>query len=358
MINNKIHYMKGKMKLLVAMLLMLAGFKIYAHDFVVTINDQKVYFNITSNKNKTAEVTFYGDAVNKEPSYFEGELNIPAKVRHNDVVYAITGVGAKAFCDADKLTGVVLPLGVTYIGDFAFEGCTSLSRIIFPGNAVKFGQGVFFKCDKIQYVSFGSEWNTVDLEMFRWSDSITNIVIPAKMDKIKNVKSLKKLETISVDANNTKFSTDNGVLYSNDFKTLYSCPRAFQGELVINKNTKYIINGALYNCNDVTLIDIPESIESFSYREFSKMEKLSKIIFRKSEPVMTALSNGEQVFVLEVANPDVIITIEKKARENYRSLIQQAGEYSDLDGKNANHVDLDNMPDVKNIKTVKSFLNN
>ena len=342
-------------KMIIGLLVMFALVDTYAHDFVVTIDNHKIYFNITSTKNKTAEVTYKGSIVNKEFNYFEGELSIPSKVRHDDVVYTITGIGAKAFCGADKLTGLTLPLGIEYIDDFAFEGCTSLSRIIFPGNGVKFGQGVFFKCDKIQYVSFGSEWKTVDLKMFRWSDSITNVVIPAKMEKIMNVKSLKRLECINVDMNNSKFSSDNGVLYSKNYETLYSCPRAYDGKLIINENTKKITRGAFNDCNLITILDLPESIESFSYKEFSRMSGLSEIIFRKPEPVMTAMSEGNGVFLIEVSNSDVVITVKRKQKKNYVSLVQESGEYSDIDGENVSHVDVDNMPKVKNIKTVKSF---
>lgn len=343
------------MKKVLVVFLLFVWADVFAHDFVVTIDNQKVYFNITSNKNKTAEVTFNGKVSDKTPTYFEGELVVPDKVRHNDVVYSITGIGPKAFCGADKLTGVELPTGITYIGDFAFEGCSSLNRIIFPSNNVEFGQGVFFKCDKIQNVSFGSDWESVDLEMFRWSDCITSILIPVKMEKIQNIKSLKKLERISVDANNSKFATDNGVLYSKDYATLYSCPRAWKGEITINKDTKTIMRGAFRDCNSISVVDIPEGIESLSYSEFYRMTALSKIIFRKLVPVSTALSKGVAVFLLEVYNPNVVICVKKEAKENYKTLVQETGKFSDMDGKNVDVVYQENMPKVKNIKKVKSF---
>ena len=172
-------------KILSLMLLMAAACGLAkAHDFVVTLNGQKVYFNIVSEKNRTVEITYNGSIADEKPTYYEGELAVPAKVRHNNTIYSVAGIGAKAFCGADRLTGIVLPEGLKAIGDFAFEGCTSLERIIFPGGSVKFGEGVFFKCDKIQDVSFGSDWKEVDLKMFRWSDSLVSITIPAKMEKI------------------------------------------------------------------------------------------------------------------------------------------------------------------------------
>ena len=100
---------------ILAMLLMTGGF-VRAHDFVVTLDGQKVYFNIKSEKNRTVELTYKGSIADGLPTDYAGELTIPAKVRHNNMVYSVVGIGAKAFSGADKLTGVVMPTGLTTMG--------------------------------------------------------------------------------------------------------------------------------------------------------------------------------------------------------------------------------------------------
>lgn len=338
------------------MMLLMAGGIGHAHDFVVTINGQKVYFNIKSAKNKTAEVTYNGSISNGQPTYFEGELTVPAKVKHDNVVYSVVGVSAKAFCGADKLTGIILPSGIVSIGDFAFEGCSSLRKVLFPGNEVKFGQGVFFKCDKIQDVSFGSDWKDVDFRMFRWSDSLKTVAIPAKMEKINNFKSLKNLASISVDVNNSRFSAIDGILYNKKGDVLYGCPRAYQGKVRIADGTATITAGALADCKAVTGIVCPESLKSLSFREFANLSTLEMIVFKGIEPVKTAKRGGEELFLLQVAAPNVKIVVLKSAKNLYKALlVRHSGEYTEMEGSAPYYVEQSKMPDTKNIVGVKDF---
>lgn len=345
------------MKRLILLAALLCGARCAeAHDFVVTLDGQKVYFNIKSQKNRTAEVTYNGSIAGGQPTDYEGELTIPARVKHDDQIYTVVGVGAKAFSGAERLTGVVFPLGITSIGDFAFEGCTSLSKIIFPGNAVKFGQGVFFKCDKIQDLSFGSEWREVDLRMFRWSDSLRVITFPAKLERIQNLKSLKQLERVVVDVNNARFTTVDGVLYNKSGEILYGCPRAYRGKLQIAEGVKRVTPGALIDCVLLEQVDLPASLEQISFREFSRMPLLRAILFRAAQPVMTAKADGRDCFVLQVQHPDVALVVLKQARDAYReALVQQSGQYTERDGSIPYLVEQAKMPAARQLVAVKDF---
>lgn len=117
-----------------------------AHDFMATINGQKIYFNVTDSKKLTVEVTYGGSIMNKNSIKPQGQIEIPAKVKHNGKVYSITAIGQKAFANATELKKIVLPIGIKEIKDFAFENCSKLNSIIMPGAQVKFGQGTFFLC--------------------------------------------------------------------------------------------------------------------------------------------------------------------------------------------------------------------
>ncbi len=321
-----------------------------AHDFVVTVNNQKMYFNVISRSNRTVEVTYNGSISKMQPSAYEGELSIPAKVKYDNVVYSVVAIKEKAFSGADKLTGVVLPIGLEIIGDFAFESCTSLQKVVFPGNNVKFGEGVFFKCDNIQTVSLGSDWKEVDLKMFRWSNALTEITIPAKVEKIRNLKALKNLKRIEVDINNTRFSSVNGVLYNKSVETLYGCPRSYSGTVVVADSTKKITKGAFVDCKKITRVDLPAALTSMSFKEFSRMPDLQDIVFRGETPIMTAKNSEGEVFLLQVLNPDVKIHVFKKSVKAYRkALVKESGEYTEIDGTTPFVVEKEKMPNAKKI---------
>lgn len=346
------------MKKIVAVVVLMCGcIYAYAHDFVVTIDAQKIYFSITSEKNQTVEITYKESIAGGQPSYFEGELTIPAKVKHNNKIYAVVGIGAKAFSGADKLTGVIIPAGLKTIGDFAFEGCAALNKIIFPGNEVKFGQGVFFKCNGIRDVSLGSDWKSVDFRMFRWSDSLAVITIPAKIEKIQNLKSIKCLHKIYVDSNNEKFSSVDGILYNKSEEVLYCCPRGYVGNLKVSDASRVITPGSLIDCPGITRVDLPENLTSMSFKEFSRMGNLNEIIFRNPVPVHTAVNETDSLaFFIQVRNQDVKIIVRKDARKNYQAaLVSNEGEYREVEGTIPFYVSKNQIPTKNNIVGVKSF---
>ncbi len=330
-----------------------------AHDFTVTVGGQKIYFNINKNAVRSVEVTYKGSIADKPISTVSGEIEIPAKVKHNNVVYSVTGIGAKAFYGAKTLTGVVLPSTVKSIGDFAFEGCKSLEKVVFPGNAVKMGEGTFFKCSALKSLSFGSEWKTLDLKPYRWSNSLEEINVPAKVEKIQNLKSLKSLKRVSVDVNNSKFASHEGFLYSKDFKTLYAIPRSYQGTAKVKEGTETVIAGAMIDCPMITLIDFPASLRHVSFRETSRMSELAQILFRAESPIVTGYdASGKGVFLLQLSNPKAKIVVLKKQKNAYAPyLVTTPGEYTETDkqGSLPYMVTANQLPTTKNIKGVKNF---
>lgn len=336
--------------------LLLTGVGASAHDFTATVGGQRLYFEITDKTKKTAAVTYPGSIADKKAPALSGTVEIPAKVRHDNVVYTITAIGQKAFANADGLKGVVIPAGVETIGDFAFEDCDSLTSVVFPGNAVRLGQGVFFRCPAIADVTIGSDWKTIDLTMFRWSDSLDAIQIPAKIEKIQGIKVLKALTTISVDPNNAKFKSDNGMLYSKDGSTLLVCPRGVEGKVTVADGTTKVLDGALIECVGVKSIDLPASVCSISFRETSRMEDLETIILRSEAPFDTGYCNGEGKFFFQLANPEVELIVMSTAKDSYIArLATESGEYSDSIDAVPYLVKQSELPTKKSFKGVKNF---
>lgn len=330
----------------------------FAHDFMITQNGQKIYFNITDSKKQTVEVTYGGSITDKNSVKPQGKIEIPAKVKHNQKVYSVTAIGQKAFSNATELTSVILPGGITEIKDFAFEKCTKLSSVVMPGTQVKFGQGTFFLCSEIENVTFGSDWTQIDLGVFRWAGKIKEISIPAKVTKIYNINSLKGLTRVHVDNNNSQYCSIDGIIYTKDAKVLLACPLAYEGAVKVADNATTIKAGAMLECTKVTAVDIPETMEKFSFREFSKMPLLESISLRSASPIVTAKSKDEGVFVIQVANPTVKVNVPKAALKDYKkALVVADGEYFENSPKATipYAVMSGGMVTAKNLSGVKSF---
>lgn len=336
---------------------LLAGVGGYAHDFSVTLDGQRLFFDVTNKVKKTAMVTYKGSITDKQEVDVAGVIEIPSKVKHNNVVYEVTAIGQKAFANAKRLKGVVIPSGIKSIGDFAFEGCDSLGSIVFPGNAVVLGQGVFFKCPVIETVTVGSDWKNIDLAMFRWSDKLASLNIPAKIEKIQGLKKLTGLKSVTVDPNNGKFASYNNMLYSKDGSVLYACPRAHSGKVVVKEGTTNIHPGALIDCAGITALDFPATLKSVSFQETSRMKGLEYILMRSETPIYTAYRNGTGCFLFQVASKDVQIVVASKAKGRYlEALATETGEYATKQSSGIPYLVTEvEMPGKKNVKGVKNF---
>ena len=335
-----------------------AFWSVSAHDFMITQNGQKIYFNITDSKKQTVEVTYGGSITDKSSVKPQGKIEIPAKVQHNQKVYSVTAIGQKAFSNATELTSIILPSGITEIHDFAFERCTKLTSVVMPGTQVKFGQGTFFLCSEIENVTFGSDWTQIDCRVFRWADKIKELSIPAKVSKIYNINSLKGLTKVIVDNNNNRYSSIDGIIYTKDAKVLLACPLAYEGVVKVADNATTIKAGAMYGCTNITAVDLPGSMEKFSFREFSKMPQLGSINMRNTVPVVTAKNKSEGVFVILVANPKVKVNVPKDALKDYKkALVVEEGEYFENSPKATipYSVKSTEMITIKNLSGVKSF---
>lgn len=330
--------------------------RVSAHDFMITQNGQKIHFNITDSKKKTVEVTYGGSITDKESDKPKGKVEIPSMVQHNNVVYKVTAIGKKAFANATELTSIILPGGITTIDDFAFENCTQLTSVIMPGTQVTFGQGTFFRCIEIEHVTWGSDWTVIDLAVFRWANKIQEITIPAKVNKIYNINSLKGLKFVAVDNNNSQYSSLDGLIYTKDGNVLLACPLAYEGSIKVAGTATIIKAGAMIGCTGITSIDLPATMEKLSFREFSKMSRLESITFRNASPIITAKNNNGEVFVLQVANPDVKVTVPKVGLNDYKkALVQTEGEYFENSPKAQTpyFVKANEMINKKNLKGVK-----
>lgn len=333
-----------------------AGVGAYAHDFSATVNGQRLYFDITNKAKKTVTVTYNGSIADKKEPELSGVVKIPAKVKHNNVVYEVNAINQKAFANANRLQGVVIPSGVETIGDFAFENCDSLASIVFPGNPVSLGQGVFFNCSAISNVTIGSDWKSIDFAMFRWSESLNSVNIPAKVEKIQGLKKLKHLTSITVDSNNSKFSSFDGMLYSKDGSIYYACPRAYIGKVVIRDGVTNVLNGSLIDCIGITSIDIPASVKNISFRETSRMAKLELIVVRADKPIDTGYYNGVGKFLFQLVAPKVQIVVPSSSKKSYENaLADNAGEYSETADGVPFMVTQTELPTKKSIKGVKNF---
>jgi sorbitol-specific phosphotransferase system component IIA len=143
-----------------------------------------IFYNITSEADKTVEVTFQGQYGSSYSNEYSGSVTIPSSVNYNESTYSVTTIGEETFYDCSSLVHVTIPNSVTTVGSRAFFGCSSLTEIIFPNSVTTIGNQTFAYCSSLMHITFSNSVTTIGESAFMDCLSLTHITIPSSVTTI------------------------------------------------------------------------------------------------------------------------------------------------------------------------------
>lgn len=93
------------------------------------------------------------------------------------VLPTVTFIKDTAFWDCEKLTGVIIPEGITELMPSMFRGCYQMYYINIPDSVLKIGGTVFEDTvlTDVYYAGSPSEWETIDVD--EWNDRLHSATI-------------------------------------------------------------------------------------------------------------------------------------------------------------------------------------
>jgi hypothetical protein len=149
----------------------------------------------------------------------------------------VTHIEEKAFASSG-LMSVVIPNSVTHIGKEAFAG-TDITSIVIPSSVISIGAEAF-AYSKLKTVTISS--GVIDIGK-RAFGNCSNIV------------------SINVDADNTEYSSINGVLFNKDKTVLIQYPTDKKDSVyIVPQSVKFIEKEAFIGNKNLTSITIPKNI--------------------------------------------------------------------------------------------------
>jgi hypothetical protein len=106
---------------------------------------------------------------------YDGEVVIPD---------GVTAIGDSAFWDCKSMEKVIIPYGVTTIGEAAFENCTNLRSVEIPASVTEIGDRAFSCCKKLWSISIPNGVTSIGAYAFSECASLGSIEIPSSVEEI------------------------------------------------------------------------------------------------------------------------------------------------------------------------------
>ena len=96
----------------------------------------------------------------------------------------VTSIGNSVFLDCSSLTSITIPDSVTSISSYAFQGCKSLQSIVIPEGVTSINTNVFNGCSSLQSIVIPEGVTSIKTQSFANCSSLQNITIPDSVTSI------------------------------------------------------------------------------------------------------------------------------------------------------------------------------
>ena len=123
---------------------------------------------------------FYGDVV---VQCSDGE-GISKGMTEVVIPEGVTEIGDRAFYGYTALASVTIPEGVTVIGESAFSDRTALASVTIPGSVTKIGSSAFSGCTALTSVSIPDSVTEIGYGAFEGCTSLAKVTIPEGVSEI------------------------------------------------------------------------------------------------------------------------------------------------------------------------------
>ncbi len=254
---------------------------------------------------------------------------------------SLTKIGHLAFYDCKKIERVTIPRGVRDIGNYVFANCTLLADAVFENGNNIISDSCFTNCSNLRKVTIPSTVQTINstafnnclkldeinlednqsyvfdngilktadgtqivfmtngllanISTFEIPNGVTNfgmniglytnikqINIPSTLESLGAANKFpKSISNVIVDENNTRYASENGILYTKDDKTLIMC---YLKEKDINIQEGILTLNAycFKQAENAENIILPESLQTISSSALRENNKFNKILIGKN----------------------------------------------------------------------------
>ena len=268
-------------RFLFLMFVVAAALNCFSADFSsVSSSGHTLYYNIIDATNRKVEVTYPG-SVNYWTGYTEptGNVFIPSSVTHNGNTYMVSQISDNAFYSCEDITGVTIPNTVISIGAQSFWDC-SITTITIPNSVISIGYAAFDGNISLSSINVANSveqigWYAFGNAYYSWMDPYPDGVV--YLGKVAYIyKGSMPANTHITLASDTK-GIAGGAFYEQMNLTSITLPNSL----------KSIREYAFYGCGGITQITIPSSVNDIALYSFAQCGALTTVNYNCNDADFT-----------------------------------------------------------------------
>ncbi len=183
--------------------------------------------------------------------------------------YPTVAIADSAFKSCGNLTSIIIPRGITTIGNWTFDSCFALTSVTIPDSVISIGYGAF-----------------------NWCPALTSI---------------------NVSAANPIYASIDGVLYDKNITTLIRCPETKSDSFTIPDGVITIGNASFVNCQSLKSVELPDSVVTIGSAAFEFCYSLASITIPDGVTSIGSSSFMACSALNSVTIPDNVTTIGESA---------------------------------------------
>lgn len=223
----------------------------------------------------------------------------------NGVEVGVEKIGESAFTACKNLDSIEMPDTVKEIGSSAFSGCSNLKNIKISKNITNIPTYMLYQCHSLENITVPDGITSIATSAFHYCTNLKSVYISKTVETIGNsaFANCTNLNNIEIDSENKNFAFAEGILFNRDkTKMIYILPTAI--------------------ASNQTTFTVPSTVKELPARLISEFTQIRKIVIPASVTNINIQFFTNNITEVEIAsnNPNYVSSDGKIYNKNKTTL--------------------------------------